>query len=88
MKKAYVKPVMESEEFVANEYVAACWTLTCITVGHECAGKTKIVKAEKLDDIVDDYIDLGANWKSYVGAIGESGNIYHIVTAGNETNAS
>ncbi len=29
MKKEYVKPVMESEEFVANEYVAACWKYVC-----------------------------------------------------------
>lgn len=29
MKKVYTKPVMESEEFVSNEYVAACWTITC-----------------------------------------------------------
>ena len=29
MKKEYVKPVIESEEFVANEYVAACWIVTC-----------------------------------------------------------
>ena len=34
VKKVYVKPVMESEEFVANEYVAACdpkyvWTFNC-----------------------------------------------------------
>lgn len=29
MRKEYVKPVMESEAFVSNEYVAACWTLTC-----------------------------------------------------------
>ena len=29
MKKEYVKPVIESEEFVANEYVAACWWVTC-----------------------------------------------------------
>ena len=30
MKKAYVTPVMESEAFVANEYVAACYLVTCI----------------------------------------------------------
>lgn len=30
MKKEYVKPVIESEEFVANEYVAACYRITCI----------------------------------------------------------
>lgn len=35
MKKTYVKPVMESEEFVANEYVAACWDLKCDTIGCE-----------------------------------------------------
>ena len=29
MKKEYVKPVIESEEFVANEYVALCWTGYC-----------------------------------------------------------
>lgn len=29
MKRTYVKPVMESEAFVANEYVAACWTFAC-----------------------------------------------------------
>lgn len=29
MKKAYVKPVMESEAFVANEYVAACKNVYC-----------------------------------------------------------
>ncbi len=27
MKKEYVKPVIESEEFVANEYVAACYAI-------------------------------------------------------------
>ena len=34
MKKTYVKPVMESEEFVANEYVAACWRITCTGDGN------------------------------------------------------
>ena len=31
MKRTYIKPFMESEEFVTNEYVAACWLVTCIT---------------------------------------------------------
>ena len=39
MKREYVKPVIESEEFVANEYVAACYVVTCTetiigTTGH------------------------------------------------------
>ena len=29
--KAYVKPMMDSEVFVANEYVAACYRIKCTT---------------------------------------------------------
>ena len=29
MKKEYVAPVIVGEEFSANEYVAACWTVAC-----------------------------------------------------------
>ena len=29
MKKTYVKPIMEMEGFVPNEYVAACYLVTC-----------------------------------------------------------
>lgn len=29
MKKKYVTPVMVGEEFIANEYVAACWGVGC-----------------------------------------------------------
>lgn len=49
MKREYVKPVMESEEFVANEYVAACWEVSCtgyeasLTHGaHSACGPTKM----------------------------------------------
>lgn len=31
--KKYVKPVMESESFVANEYIGACWLMTCSCQG-------------------------------------------------------
>lgn len=27
--KSYVKPMMESEVFAANEYIAACWKINC-----------------------------------------------------------
>lgn len=27
--KTYVKPMMQSETFVANEYIAACWKINC-----------------------------------------------------------
>lgn len=29
MRKEYVKPSITSEEFVANEYIAACWNIRC-----------------------------------------------------------
>lgn len=29
MRKEYVKPSITSEEFVANEYIAACWNISC-----------------------------------------------------------
>lgn len=29
MKRAYVRPTMVGERFVANEYVAACWKIEC-----------------------------------------------------------
>lgn len=29
MKREYVKPVMMGEAFVANEYVASCWSVNC-----------------------------------------------------------
>ena len=31
MKKHYVKPMMVGEEFVADEYVSACWGVACNT---------------------------------------------------------
>ena len=39
MKKAYVKPVMESEAFVANEYVAACYWAKCDPQGIQDLGR-------------------------------------------------
>lgn len=40
MKREYVKPVIESEEFVANEYVAACWIIKCKKTGETFVQKT------------------------------------------------
>lgn len=31
--KKYIKPIMESESFVANEYISTCYTVTCGTCG-------------------------------------------------------
>lgn len=29
MRKIYIKPMMNSEEFVTNEYIAVCYTVEC-----------------------------------------------------------
>lgn len=34
MKREYVKPMMNGERFVANEYVAACWKGECNISGY------------------------------------------------------
>ena len=34
MKRRYVRPLMTSEVFVANEYVAACWLGECNVAGN------------------------------------------------------
>ena len=41
MKKEYVKPIMESEEFAANEYVATCVDLTYYCVNDTQQGSHK-----------------------------------------------
>ena len=46
MRKEYVKPVMESEEFVSNEYVAACYWVDCIHKGCIDPVKVKDVDSE------------------------------------------
>lgn len=30
MKKEYIKPLMDSEMFIANEYIATCWDVRCL----------------------------------------------------------
>lgn len=38
--KKYIKPAMESESFVANEYIGACWTMTCTNSDKSCGTET------------------------------------------------
>lgn len=40
MRKEYVKPVMESEEFISNEYVASCYTIKCTNSKGSCGNIT------------------------------------------------
>ena len=43
MRKEYVKPTMESEEFVANEYVAVCIMITCKRGSGKCASPNSVI---------------------------------------------
>ena len=59
MRKEYVKPVMESEEFVSNEYVAACWTATCLECDAEIEAYDKMansIKNEAMTSTDDVYV--------------------------------
>lgn len=38
MKKSWIQPMATVEKFVANEYVAACWTVVCDSTETERAG--------------------------------------------------
>lgn len=48
MKRTYIKPFMESEEFVTNEYVAACYLVTC-----ETANENFITHIKPVEDPLD-----------------------------------
>lgn len=62
MKKEYVKPVMEGEAFVANEYVATCYTIIC---DNNCG----YVETKSLDGVGNH-----GTAKIYTGTIGEGSN--------------
>ena len=54
MRKIYIKPEMNSEEFVTNEYIAACWSAECKTLDHyylACYHQTVTVKSEEKPEL-------------------------------------
>lgn len=51
MKKEYIKPIIEGEEFIANEYVAACWTVWCnVPYGYAYFEKNGVEGYQKGED--------------------------------------
>ena len=83
MKKEYVKPVIESEEFVANEYVAACWRLTCETPQCQYNNYNVIIGGDKysandLEQCVNDYNDKYTVHKGGDRSYESSSSYYHI----------
>ena len=67
MRKEYVKPVMESEEFVSNEYVASCYTITSTYSKGSCGNITG-----KNDDYEGTLSVNSEGVGVYYGKIGES----------------
>lgn len=66
--RTYMKPVMESEAFVANEFVAACWTIDC--------------QHEKCTAIQKGYNDMYTNFnnKNYESFTDEDGTRFYYLT--------
>ena len=70
MRKTYIRPEMHSEEFVTNEYVAACWSATCKTFDHYymglgCYDQTVTVKSNDEPELVaipSVYLDKKVWW--------------------------
>ena len=100
MKRTYVKPVMESEAFVANEYVAACWKVTCDTVGGHsvCNGSSAIISDADRETHIKDFgfmdqfpdgafVVQSGNW--YNGEIGGRTTWHHVsIEEATNSNAS
>lgn len=63
MKRTYIKPFMESEEFVTNEYVAACWLVTCEE------GESMIVKKEPK------FVEFGGDTDNFVYTVTLNGPV-------------
>lgn len=57
MKRTYIKPFMESEQFVTNEFAAACWLVTC-----ETNGENFITHVEPVPDYEDEEVNDGYTW--------------------------
>lgn len=100
MKKSYVKPIMESEAFVANEYVANCWEAFC-EGGHSIIVTKEPVFEYNIGQDDDGFVYLLGRTKAYYGTIeGCEGyqdyfnKTYHKITdvqlkgTGNSANAS
>ena len=67
MKRTYIKPFMESEEFATNEYAAACYLVTCLT---DPNGENFITHKEPVFDNYD------SNRDGYTDGTLPSGNYY------------
>lgn len=63
--KKYVKPLMESEAFVANEYVSTCYVIDC----NSCAG---VIHAKDGDSALDK-LTTEQGVSIYTGNLGEYG---------------
>ena len=79
MKRTYIKPFMESEEFVTNEYVAACYLVTCVT-----AKENFITHTKPEPDSYDAFTPDGYTWALYDGYAPELGGCVYYDNRGNE----
>ena len=67
MKKTYVKPIMEMEGFVPNEYVAACWNVKCSWADCGYTGITIGGDKYSSDDLGKCVADMGNEEQIHAG---------------------
>lgn len=64
--RKYVKPLMESEAFVSNEYVSACSLIECFG---KC-GQSEVVNGVKPEDLTSNMINMdGSGYYMYTGTV-------------------
>lgn len=80
MKRTYIKPFMESEEFVTNEYVAACFNVSCSEYGDgltDCHYESFLIKGTDRQSAIDALLQEndGGNDSFHQGTSGHYGVI-------------
>lgn len=75
MKRAYVRPTMVGERFVANEYVAACWKIECnVPLGFGYIDKNGNGKYDRGDEkITPDSVSGCGKWHTGVKGVPDDG---------------
>ena len=80
MKKTYVKPTAECEEFVANEFVAACWKIVCDKGGTDYLQRDKIPTFDLYDADNDGFGATLFARKFYSGSLhGKEGDSWILI---------
>ena len=75
MKRAYVRPTMVGERFVADEYVAACWKINCnVPTGYGYIDKNGNGRFDRGDEkLTPDGVSGCGKWHTRVNGVPDDG---------------